>query len=65
MKIFLYDSETDYKVDNYEVDLEEALDEFYALSDEDGSFFGVTDNNTILQFAWEGDDKWLVDIYYP
>ena len=62
MKIFLYDSETDYKVDNYEVDLEEALDEFYALSDEDGSFFGVTDNNTILQFAWEGDDKWLVDI---
>ncbi len=63
MKIFLYDVESDYEVTDYEVDLEKALDEFYELSDEDGSFFGVKDNNdTTLQFSWESDDKWLVDI---
>ncbi len=63
MKIFLYDAETDYKETDYEVELDIALDEFYELSDTDGSFFGVMDNNDkILQFAWEGDDKWLVDI---
>lgn len=63
MKIFLYDTETDYEAINDEADLEKALEKFYELSDEDGSFFGVSNNNDIvIQFAWVDDNKWLVDI---
>lgn len=63
MKIFLYDTEIDNEVNDHKAGLEEALDEFYALSDEDGSFFGIEDsNNKILQFSWEDDNKWLIDI---
>lgn len=70
MKVFLYDVETDYEFDdsqtNDETDLETALDEFYNLSEEDGSFFGVIDEqDNCIQFVWEAQDKWLVDIPKP
>lgn len=63
MEIFLYDVESDYEVTDYEVNLEKALDEFYELSEEDGSFFGLKDSSgNFIQFAWTSENKWLLDI---
>ena len=70
MKVFLYDIETDYEFDdsqtNDETDLETALDEFYTLSEEDGSFFGIIDDfDKCIQFAYTENKNWLVDIPNP
>jgi len=34
------------------------------LSDEEGSFLGIKTKKKTIQFAYEDDDKWLVDIPY-
>lgn len=67
MKAFLFDAETEYEFDdledNEDTDLETALEEFYYLSDHEGSFMGFrTPDGRIVQFAWEKADIWLVDI---
>lgn len=62
MKVYLYDVESDYELQDEELNLEQAITEFYELSDLEGSFFGINTTKEPLQFAWENDDKWLVDI---
>jgi len=63
MKFFMYDVETDNGFDEEVLSLDEAIEAFYYLSDEKGSFFGIkTKNQQIIQFSWEDDDIWLVDI---
>ncbi|WP_165750509.1 hypothetical protein [Cellulophaga sp. Z1A5H] len=47
-----------------ELNLEKALSEFYKISEEEGSFFGVKTEKEPIQFAYETRDKWLVDIPY-
>ena len=66
MKVFLYNSETEYEFNDIEhdddTDLETELDEFYELSEE-GSFFGIiTPDNRIIQFAYVDNNKWILDI---
>ena len=66
MKIFLYNSETEYEFNDIEddddTDMETALEEFYELSQE-GSFFGiVTPNGRTIQFLYQSNDDWLLDI---
>ncbi|MCF6348446.1 MAG: hypothetical protein L3J20_09130 [Flavobacteriaceae bacterium] len=65
MIIFLYSVEGDYELKDEDLNLEESLTEFYELSDEKGSFFGVKTKNGIIQFAWENENKWLVDLPNP
>jgi len=63
MICFMYDVETDNGFEEEVLSLNEAIEEFYYLSDEKGSFFGIeTKNQQIIQFSWEDDDTWLVDI---
>ena len=63
MNIFLFDAETEAERDDYECDLDEAINEFYELSDADGSFLGInTYDNRIIQFLYQNDDEWLLDI---
>lgn len=64
MTVYLYDAEYDYELQDEELNLQEALKEFYELSDGDGSFFGIKTETKTTQFAWVADDKWLVDIPY-
>ena len=64
MKIFLYDAESDYELQDEELNLEQAITEFYELSDIKGSFFGIKNVPKTIQFAWEEEDKWLVDVLY-
>lgn len=66
MKYFLNDEKIEYSIDEpIHGELENVLTEFYELTEDDGSFLGLeNDDGKILQFAWEGDDKWLVDIPY-
>jgi len=62
-EIFLFDPEYDYELEDYEANLEEAIEAFYDLPDVEGAFFGLFDNNNrFVQFAWITQDKWLVDI---
>ncbi|MET4083230.1 hypothetical protein ABIB40_003199 [Pedobacter sp. UYP30] len=69
MKIYYHDYYTDEGIDTYnprEADLPYTLDIFYNLTDEENNFFGIVDgNNRCIQFAWENQDKWLVDIPNP
>jgi hypothetical protein len=66
MKIFFYDADTEAQRDEYEGDLDEAINEFYELSDVKGSFFGlVNETGKVVQFAWMDDDKWTIDIPLP
>ena len=65
MKIFYYDAETennfvgDEKIKN----IDEVIEDFFYLSDIDGSFFGlISENKQVIQFSWEKDDIWSVDI---
>lgn len=63
MVSFMYDKETENGFDEEVLSLEEAIEEFYYLSDEDGSFFGlVSENRQVIQFSWEKEDIWNVDI---
>ena len=67
MKVFLYNSETEYEFNDIEhdddTDLETAIEEFSELSEEEGSFFGIiTPDNRIIQFAYVDNNKWNLDI---
>jgi len=67
MKVYLYDSETEYDFDDMinddDTDLETAIEEFYELSEEEGSFLGIiTPDNRIIQFAYVDNNKWILDI---
>lgn len=66
MKVFYYDAYLDEGIDSDNckiVTLDEAIDYFYGLTDEIGSFIGFVDSNeNVIQFAWEREDIWLVDI---
>lgn len=62
MIIFLYDVESNYEIKDEDLELGEALTEFYELSDEMGTFFGIQTDNGLIQFAWEDEDKWLVEV---
>jgi hypothetical protein len=70
MKYFYYDV-TDYDYDDedesneFEDDgtLDEILQSFYDLSEEDGSFLGLeNEQGKIIQFMWNDNNNWLVDI---
>ncbi len=65
MIVFLYNSESDSELLDEELDINEALTEFYELSDEKGSFFGIKTKKGVIQFAWEDEDNWLVDLPNP
>lgn len=62
MKVYLYDIESDYELQDEELNFEQARTEFYELSDEEGSFFGIKAPKESIQFAWEKDAMWLVDV---
>jgi hypothetical protein len=66
MRVFLYNSETEYEFNDVEddddTDLETTLEEFYELSEE-GSFLGiVTPDDRTIQFLYQSNDNWLLDI---
>jgi hypothetical protein len=66
MKIFSSDLEDDIDISKRALSEEFIVDSFYKLYDEDGSFWGIEDDEgTILQFCWLHDDIWLVDIPVP
>ena len=59
------DFEDDEDDDIFEGDgtLDDILHSFYDLSEEDGSFLGLeNEQETVIQFMWESDSEWLVDI---
>lgn len=65
MKIFYYDAESQNNfVDDESIEsIDEVIEEFFYLSDEEGSFFGlVSENEQVVQFGWEKEDIWHVDI---
>ncbi|MET4084204.1 hypothetical protein ABIB40_004178 [Pedobacter sp. UYP30] len=63
MKIFLFDPEWDYELNDYDASIEEALEAFYDLPDVKGAFFGLIDSeDRFVQFAWSAQDKWIIDI---
>ncbi|AIY14023.1 hypothetical protein [Cellulophaga baltica] len=64
MKAFLYDIESEYELENEELKLDEILTEFYQLSEQEGSFIGIKTETEPIQFAYETQDKWLVDVPY-
>ena len=66
MKIFFFDADNGARRDDYECDLDEAINAFYELSDVKGSFLGlVNESGKVVQFAWLDDDKWVIDIPLP
>jgi len=66
MKIFSSDLEEDLDISKNRLSAEEIIKNFYELYDEQGSFWGIEDDDgTILQFYWLQDDIWLVDIPVP
>lgn len=65
MNIFSYNPKTDNSLEE-DLDLEQALAEFYYLTAIEGSFFGIVDSEEkCIQFAWLSKDKFLVDIPNP
>lgn len=68
MKIFYYDAYKDEGIESKkttEASKERAIKYFFELTDFDGTFFGViNDEEKVVQFAWQDDNKWLVDIPY-
>jgi len=66
MNYFLFDPEKKLDVplnDSSKISLEKAIEEFYHLCDDNGSFFGLQNQNgAVLQFSWEDEDEWLVDM---
>lgn len=66
MKVFFSDAETGAHRDDYEANLDEAINVFYELSDTEGSFMGLVNHiGKIVQFAWTDDDKWTINIPLP
>ena len=68
MKVFFNDIETDKEIHSsepIELNLEEAINELFELSESDGSFIGFyAIDNSIIQFMWESDSI-LIDIPVP
>jgi hypothetical protein len=70
MKYFFYDVtddeyDDDESNDGFEDDgtIDEILQSFYDLSEEDGSFLGLeNEQGQVLQFMWNSNDDWIVDI---
>jgi len=63
MKYFFHDTKEDNEPEDRPCDVNKALEVFYYLSDSKGSFFGLkNDTNQIVQFAWESNNVWYVDI---
>ena len=66
MKIFSNYLEDEIDISKEKLSEDEIIDSFYKLYDEDGSFWGIEDNEgKILQFCWLYSDTWLVDIPVP
>ncbi len=69
MKVFYQDYVIDEGIesnDPREADLSFALELFYELTDDKDNFYGIIDSEErCIQFAWESQDKWLVDIPNP
>jgi hypothetical protein len=63
MTYFYYNSETNREISDRVTTLDEALVAFYELPDETDSFFGLENkSNQIIQFVWQTDDQWLIDM---
>lgn len=62
MKYFYYNGETGKSINDAEIiSLTKSLDDFYTLSEEEGSFLGIQDDEeNIIQFMY--DDVWIIDI---
>jgi len=66
MKIFSSYLDDDVDISKEALSEDAVIDSFYKLYDENGSFWGIEDNEgKILQFYWLYDDTWLVDIPVP
>jgi len=60
-----YNNDEDESNDVFSADgtLDEILQDFFDLPEEDGSFLGLeNEQGQVIQFMWEGDNNWLVDI---
>ncbi len=65
MKLFYYDELNNEEANDKEATIEIALDDFYKLSDNEKSFFGIINKKgEVIQFTWEDEDTWLIDIPY-
>jgi hypothetical protein len=66
MKVFLYDSVTEYKFDdtedNGDTDLETAIEEFYELSEDEGSYFGFVTTDRIIKFYYGTYNNLFINI---
>lgn len=63
MKYFYHDTKENNEPEDRPCDFNRAIEVFYHLSDTKGSFFGLkNDTGQVVQFAWESDDVWQVDI---
>ncbi|GEN71265.1 hypothetical protein [Chryseobacterium lathyri] len=68
IRTFYYDSSSDEGIESSEareMTLENALETFYNLSEEKGSFIGFKTNDKIIQFDWNDDNLWMADIPDP
>jgi hypothetical protein len=64
MKYFFNNEKTGESIDSaIEADLETVIASFKKLPADKSSFLGLENTGgKILQFAWEDNDKWLIDI---
>lgn len=69
MKIFYQNYTTDEGVDGnnpIELNLEETLEIFENLQSEEDNFFGLVDDyQKCIQFVYEDDNTWLIDVPNP
>ena len=63
LEVFINDVKNNQYLENLYLSDQECLEEFDRLSRENGSFFGIKDNNGgVLQFYCENEKQFLEDI---
>jgi len=63
MNCTIYDSELDSGFVDEKLTIEEAIESFYSLSENDDSFLTLKGNvHLVVQFLWISTNKWLIDI---
>lgn len=69
VRVFYYDEETGDYIDSLQPEVcskQKALSLFNVLTEIEGSFFGLVNNdNETMQFICVDDDEWRVDIPIP
>lgn len=64
-KTYYYDSSSDEGIESniaLGMAIEKTLDIFDNLSEAEGSFIGIKNDNFVIQFAWSDNNLWIADI---